>query len=440
MNKKAPEKDLGITNHTNITTNDLLHRLIFLIENSSDDKCRLEFLNQLGKIEKKSEELFNFLENLLISDVNEEIRFSALNIILEHYNMAAMETIEWVIRNEYSLKILLHIIKQSKTFNEIKLKEILLSSLYYFVEHNNWDNLKKYQEVLNIMVKKEQLETFSIDKLFEIIHNIKTLSIISKKIRKKFEFGKRIEYEINKGIISNLSLWGLKISSFKEINDVLNLNKVTILELPSNSLEDLSGIENMRWLFHLNLNNNQLTDISRINSLKKLEFLDLSSNKIREIKEPLELPDLKRLNLGNNQLRDLKGIEHLNKLEFLNVEHNLIDNVKELKLLANLKSINLLHNNLREFHISEASKNLEYLSLASNPLESVSGFDRLPKLKELQISDEIFLELRGLEGLRGFLISLYNYDKPYYPLSFKVEQFEEKKIKIKDFLHKFTRI
>ncbi|MHA2129168.1 MAG: HEAT repeat domain-containing protein, partial [Promethearchaeota archaeon] len=55
--------------------------LISLIENIEDDTVRYECIEILNKLDFKQQKVFKILENILVSDKNENLRYSAAKVI-----------------------------------------------------------------------------------------------------------------------------------------------------------------------------------------------------------------------------------------------------------------------------------------------------------------------------------------------------------------------
>ena len=76
LNPKKIYEDFG---KNLISKESAVDSLIYLIENADSDVTRLKSIKILQKIGSKSDKTFSILENLLISDSNEEIRLLAAN-------------------------------------------------------------------------------------------------------------------------------------------------------------------------------------------------------------------------------------------------------------------------------------------------------------------------------------------------------------------------
>ena len=104
-----------------------LDLLFTLIDHSEDDSLRLESLFTLQKLQLKNKHIYHLLENLLISDENEEIRSFAGEILILSFSEVELKPIMWAIENEASYSCLSSLIEslgKSENYNHHK---VLLS-------------------------------------------------------------------------------------------------------------------------------------------------------------------------------------------------------------------------------------------------------------------------------------------------------------------------
>ena len=101
--------------------------LTTLIDYSEDDSLRLKSLLTLQRLKLKNKHIYHLLENLLISDENEEIRSFAGEILILSFSEVELKPILWAIENESSYSCLSSLIKslgKSENYNHHK---VLLS-------------------------------------------------------------------------------------------------------------------------------------------------------------------------------------------------------------------------------------------------------------------------------------------------------------------------
>lgn len=85
--------------------------LINLVENSQDENLREESINYIKKIGLKNQSIFEFLENLFISDLNEHIRNAAFNAIKNNFKEKAIKPALFAIFKEKGFLVLIQVIE-----------------------------------------------------------------------------------------------------------------------------------------------------------------------------------------------------------------------------------------------------------------------------------------------------------------------------------------
>ena len=101
--------------------------LISVIENpiELDVRTRISSVKFLGLIGSKEENVYFFLENLLISDLDEKVRGTAASIIIRNFPNKALEPIKWALNHEKSESSIILIIKELEKSNNSELKTLL---------------------------------------------------------------------------------------------------------------------------------------------------------------------------------------------------------------------------------------------------------------------------------------------------------------------------
>ena len=94
--------------------------LISLIENVDDIDVRLESINTLQQINFKNDKIFSILENLLLSDSNENIRNLAANVLTGLFEQKALPPLKWALEHEKSLNCLTNVISNIGNINDGK--------------------------------------------------------------------------------------------------------------------------------------------------------------------------------------------------------------------------------------------------------------------------------------------------------------------------------
>ncbi len=359
--------------------NSALELLITLIENTDNLDTRVESLKILEKIQAKDEKIFKLLENLLISDLNKNVRNTAALLMQTNFLERALEPMNWALEHERELICLITIISTLSKINNLKSRSILIEKLNYFAHQENKYNLKNIFSRKNI----ERLKTHDLAELLINYYFIKLL-------KAKFGF---INYKFNNnGYITQLDLTNVDPQGIY-LTNFLNL------------------ISNLRQLRELDLRFNNLIELSEIsNESNSIISLDLSYNKLINIPDSIEkLKSLKELNLKSNRLRTLPGsLSSLLSLQILNLRNNILTKIpKSIKLLENLKTLNLHGNKLNsiEFEMNSSITGLElgwnnFLEIPPN-IRILTSLERLGmsgnKLKKLPKWISLFQSLKVLD-------------------------------------------
>ena len=107
-----------------------------------------------------------------------------------------------------------------------------------------------------------------------------------------------------------------------DISPLKNLNQVSVLYLPSNSVIDLSPLSGKSCLTQLDVDNNQVSDISVLGGLTNLAVFLGQGNKISDISVVSSWPNCDQLDLGNNNLTTFSAVGSLTKIADISVVEN----------------------------------------------------------------------------------------------------------------------
>ncbi|UCC20702.1 MAG: leucine-rich repeat domain-containing protein [Promethearchaeota archaeon] len=283
-----------------ITTYNLLTSLI---ENSENEDIRLESIIRLEEINIINNELFSFLENLLISDSERKIRINATKFLTNKFLEKAINPLKWAIKHETDFECLITISQSLAKINNNESNLILINEIKkiiktkYLNKERKIEN-KKFRKVLKKLFKSKNIANFSQEELAEVL--------------------------INYLVISNL------INQYPNVYYELDpqIGVVTELDLSDYMEYEVKGTP-FGW-------KNRIISISEIKGLKYLNFLkkiDLSNNQIENVHELVKFGNLTHLILANNKINELKNLEYIRKLpnlEYLDLRRNNIVNKIDL--------------------------------------------------------------------------------------------------------------
>lgn len=260
-----------------------IKQLISLIENSDDEEIREESVYSFQNIGAIDEDLFLFeiLENLLISDLNEKVRIAAAKLIKDNFLHKAIEPMKWAIQNECDCECCIIIIETLVKINNVESKSILNDEIKkikkekYLDKSKRIDN-KKFKRSIKKLLKERKYESFSHDELAQIIINYKIMSALTKKFYSVY-------FELENALVVKLDLADVEY--------------------------EVRG-----WKADFKNNITDLSEITGLKNLKNLSYIDLSNNLIRNIKELSDVENLTHLLISNNKITDIKNIDYIKQM------------------------------------------------------------------------------------------------------------------------------
>ncbi|MFX1337800.1 MAG: hypothetical protein ACFFDK_04260 [Promethearchaeota archaeon] len=299
--------------------------LISLIEGSDNSNIRTESIIGLDKISIISKQIFNIVENHLISDKNPFVRNAAARVISHHYLKDGLNSLKWAITHDNSPLVLKTIFEFLNNFKEQPLE-------FLNMELNRW--MERF--ALEIGVTREEAKFFlDLEALFA---NGNENYEIDTSIYKYFKI--LIDFKSGEPWLV-LKKEHVEILNFNYYNwKFLKENKDNIEAIMKLSSPDLF----LRSIQKLNLNyNNSVKIPESIGLLRFLKILNLSHNKITYIPDSIGLlSSIKKLDLSHNNINEFSdSICTLNSLKILDLSHNNIqiipNSIKNLELLSELR-------------------------------------------------------------------------------------------------------
>ncbi|MFX1575074.1 MAG: leucine-rich repeat domain-containing protein [Promethearchaeota archaeon] len=359
-----------------------------LIENTENIETRLESIRIFDKLPFMDDVNFKFLEHILISDLNKEIKILTCKVLKNHYLGKALAPISWLLEHEKSLKCIVTAISVISEIDTYESKSILVEKIKKLSKKESKYDFKE-------ILKTRKLEDFYIQDLADILLNYYLISFL------KIKFG-YIKYElddsgcITKLDLSNVDPQGISLPNLLDL--IFSLKHLRFFDLRFNHLIKLSEISNESdSIISLDLSYNNLINLTHsIKKLKTLKILNLKSNRLRSLPKSVgNLYSLEVLNLRNNLLAKIpESLKSLQKLKVLDLHGNKLKSI-DLKLYNSIRELELGWNNLLEFPSSIKSlTSLEKLGISGNKLKKIPKWiGSLNQLKELELYDNSIEEL-----------------------------------------------
>lgn len=248
-------------------------------------------------------------------------------------------------------------------------------------------------------------------------------------------------YAAEQGLVTDPYLDnGLKMILNKAQDEELtvsDLEKLTVIDLPSAGIRSLSGLEHAVHLTHLRIPYNQVEDLSPLKEITTLREIDVTNNYVSSI-EPLEkntqmerlivsnnaitslgvtrnFPRLHTLYAGGNQITSLDGLSGAASLRALDINFNKIESLEPLVNMTSLKELLASANLIKDISVLTKLENLQNLDLNQNQITNATYINELPRslvslklahnplsnIEELQnMSHLVNLEILDLSGLQ----------------------------------------
>jgi len=321
-------------NANRISKENASEMLILLFTGTHDLKIQYNCLKILKDILIVSKKNFTFLENLLISDEDSNIKCLAAEILIEKFPERCLDSIQWELEHEKS--------------------PIVLQKLFSLINHSTNQKISKLEFNINEWLsdfghklKLEPNETkfiLDLETLFAKKEN--SLNTLSQDTLKFYSFLSQLENNQHWFLVKENHLIELKFNYFKwkflkEYHGKTDsLKKYKDLDLLLSLLIQMKGqnresikiptsISNLIYLEKLDISENNLKSLpSSIDNLNSLKILDLSRNKLKSFPKALfSLKNLKKLDLSYNELQNIpSSLLSLKDLEEINITGN---NIKE---------------------------------------------------------------------------------------------------------------
>ena len=125
MSKINPFEIYNKFEKKNIDKSSALYYLKSIFETTGDIPLRIDIIEIVGIIKPENEDFFYFLENIIISDKNYQVRGLAAKVLIENYPKRAFEPIRFVLEKENNILCFDLINKALTKSSNSKLKSLL---------------------------------------------------------------------------------------------------------------------------------------------------------------------------------------------------------------------------------------------------------------------------------------------------------------------------
>ncbi|MHA1671058.1 MAG: leucine-rich repeat domain-containing protein [Promethearchaeota archaeon] len=252
----------------------------------------------IGILGHNNEQIFEILENCLISDENQEIRSLSSEIILNQYIHEGLNTLKWAIMNENSAQVLSHLKsilnKKNKPYSTLKkilnLRTKTIASDFEVI-------IEEVQILLDLGIQLNTNSLLKMDNHINYIYQEDFMCIIRNKHIKEINLTSYPKIPNSIGKLELLENLNFSCNYFSGLpTEFKDLTNIKTLDLSWNELKGIPDeLSNLHSLQELNLSNNFITEVPEwISNLENLVYLNLTGNKIRNI--PNSIKSFKKKN------------------------------------------------------------------------------------------------------------------------------------------------
>ena len=162
-------------------------------------------------------------------------------------------------------------------------------------------------------------------------------------------------------------------------------------------VQDFGALVNLLRLTGLELNNNGLKAIPALGSGSSLRWISLGENLITDLSSLPELPALESINLSNTQIADLSPLSGSPSLNYLDARNSRLESVS-LSDLPKLRSLGLSDNQIRSVAFDNVPQ-LNWLDLSNNVMTGFDGLESLGNLSDLYLQNNEITDLSSLKAV-----------------------------------------
>ncbi|MFX1522910.1 MAG: leucine-rich repeat domain-containing protein [Promethearchaeota archaeon] len=294
----------------------IINLLITLIDNNEEDFIRKECIDVLNKIDCNDEEVFRILENIILSEGNEDLRSSAARVIGNKFLKRALNPFLWVLQYETSYECLITILRSFQENNDVQL-------LSKFTEEINKISIDKFSNCLNSFFTKYDKKKCVPEDFVEFLVNHITIKHLLNK------FGK-LKYKIENGFVTELD--------FSYVDNLI-INWRDRENLKDHSV--ILGIENLKYL-------------------KMIKFFPIEWISKNEFTYKCSIALIKALERLNNGIAKIPIIDQLNRINDKKFHSSINSLLKQIENLPLSKLSNILRNYLTLSFLRKKNPSMEY--------------------------------------------------------------------------------
>ncbi|CAL6028563.1 Chain_A [Hexamita inflata] len=219
------------------------------------------------------------------------------------------------------------------------------------------------------LVGFQNIQIEDLDNIRELVIEGGNVNIYNVKFLHKFCYSGHgiVRITTNFQSVDNFSVSGAKIKCNNHIDKIQFNDIIKSLTLSSVKITDLHNIKGCNQLEYLNLSHNEISDANFLINICKLTYLDVSFNKLQNFNAIKNNSELQHLNISNNQISNISVLKTFTKLVHFDASNNKIQDVKALENNSDLEYLDVSNNPVKYICLNKFVK-LRHVNLLNTEI------------------------------------------------------------------------
>ena len=194
--------------------------------------------------------------------------------------------------------------------------------------------------------------------------------------------------------------------SIAHIRNILNLERIDLSSYKN--INDLEPLSRLTKLKEVNIANTQINNLAPLRNLSNLEILNCSGTEASSL-EPIKYAiNLRELYCQNTQISSLDAIRNFSKLDKLYFFNTPISSLEPIAGLTTLRELRGEASKITDLSPLKSLSNLNFLDIPNTPISDLKPLSSLIQLERLDFSNTQVSNLNGLQGLRKLKNLIFN--------------------------------
>jgi Leucine-rich repeat (LRR) protein len=194
--------------------------------------------------------------------------------------------------------------------------------------------------------------------------------------------------------------------SLAHIRNILNLERIDLSSYKN--INDLEPLSRLTKLKEVNIANTQTNNLAPLRNLSNLEILNCSGTEANSL-EPIKYAiNLRELYCQNTQINNLEAVRNFNKLDKLYFFNTPISSLEPISGLTALRELRGEASKITDVSPLKSLSNLNFLDIPNTAVSDLKPLAGLSQLERLDFSNTQVKNLDGLQGLKKLKNVLFN--------------------------------